>query len=280
MTVRIVTDSTCDLPADVAAELGISVIPCYINVAELGYLDGIDITRQQFYEQLPTWPAPPTTAAPGAGAFIAVYERLIKEGASAIISLHPLEKLSNLSNVARLAASKITSIPVSVVPGDFLSLAGGFAAIAGARAARAGGSQAEILQVIANTAERAYIFAGLNTMEFLRRSGRVSHLKAILGTWLKIFPLLKLHQGVIDMEPIRTKTRVIERMICLVEELGQLEELGIVHANAPEKAMRLRRQAGALFPPAKEVHIVDITPVLGVHVGPGTVGLVAVKASA
>lgn len=277
ITVRIVTDSTCDLPADVAADLGISVIPCYINVAEKGFLDGVDITRQQFYEQLPTWPVPPTTSAPGVDAFYKVYERLVEEGASGIISMHPLEKLSNLANVARLAASRITAVPVSVVPGDFLSLAGGFVAIAAARAARAGCSLQKILKIIEDRVERTYIFAGLETLEFLRRSGRVSHLGAILGTWLKIFPLLKLHLDAIDMEPVRTNTRVMERMIELVKELGPLDELGFLHANAPQRVEELRQQAGFLLPPGKAVHTVDITPVIGVHIGPGAVGLVAVK---
>ncbi len=278
MTVRIVTDSTCDLPADLAAELGISVIPCYINVAEKGFLDGVDITRQQFYERLPGWPVPPTTSAPGMDAFLAVYERLVEEGASAIISMHPLDKLSNLANVARLAAGHITAVPVTVVPGDFLSLAGGFVAIGAARAARAGRSLPEVLKIIEDRVERTYIFAGLETLEFLRRSGRVSHLGAILGTWLKIFPLLKLHMDAIDMEPVRTKTRVMERMVELVKGLGPLEELGLLHANAPTKVEELRLQAGFLFPPGKAVHTVDITPVIGVHIGPGAVGLVAVKA--
>jgi DegV family protein with EDD domain len=278
MTVRIVTDSTSDLPTEIAAELGITVIPDYINAGGRGYLDGVDLSRQQFYEQLPVWTTPPTTSAPGEETFSACYERLVHEGASAIISMHPLDKLSNLANVARLGAAHISAVPVQVVPGNFFSLAGGFVAMAAARAANAGCSLSEVLKIIEDKAARIHIFAGLDTLEFLRRSGRVSHFGAILGTWLKIFPILKLHLDVIDMEPVRTKARVMGRLLQLVEELGPLEELGLVHTHAPERLAQLREQASPLFPPGKAILSVDITPVIGTHIGPGAVGLVAVKA--
>jgi DegV family protein with EDD domain len=278
LTVRIVTDSTCDLPAEVAAELGITVIPCYINAAEGSYQDGVDLTRREFYQRLPDWVVPPTTAAPGVETFFAVYERLAREGASGIISLHPLDKLSNLANVARLAARRVSVIPVQVVPGEFLSMAGGFVAMAAARAAQAGCSLKEILKIIENKVECTHIFAGLSTLEFLRRSGRVSHLGAILGTWFKVFPLLKLHQDAIELEPIRTQTRVMERLVRLVAELGPLEELALAHTNAPDRVLELRRQAAAYFPPDKPILTVEVTPVIGVHIGPGAVGLIAVRA--
>ena len=279
MTIRIVTDSTCDIPATIAGEMGITVIPDYINVDGHSYLDGIDLTRREFYERLPGWKTSPTTAAPGLDTFQKVYERLASEGASAIISIHPPDKFSNLANVARLAGANVSSAPVTVISGGFLSLGGGFVAAAAARAARAGRSLAEVVSLVHEMAGRTFTFAGLNTLEYLRRSGRVPHLVARLGSWLHIFPILKLHLDDIDMDMVRTRARVIERMIRLVEALGQLETLGIVHTNTPERAMELRQRVAHLFPTGVEPWVVDVTPVLGTHVGPGVVGLSAVRAA-
>ncbi len=279
MTIRIVIDSTCDIPAKIAGELGITVIPDYINVDGSSYLDGVDLTRREFYERLPGWKTPPTTAAPGVGTFQRVYERLAGEGASAILSLHPPDKFSTLANVARLAGANVSSAPVTVVSGGFLTLGGGFVAAAAARAAHAGHSLAEVVRLVHDLAGRTFTFAGLDTLEYLRRSGRVPHLVARLGSWLRIFPILKLHLDEIDMDMVRTRARVMDRVIRLVEVLGPLETLGIVHTNAPERALELRHCAAHLFPPGVEPWVVDVTPVLGSHVGPGAVGLSAVRAA-
>jgi DegV family protein with EDD domain len=279
MTIRIVTDSTCDLPPEVAAELGITVIPDYINVGEESFLDGVDLTRHEFYQRLVDWPVPPTTAAPGVDAFCKVYDRLAAEGASQVISFHIYEKLSNLSNVAHLAAEATRSVAVNVVTGGFLSLGGGFIISAAARAARAGQSLAEIMQVVQDTAHRTHIFAALDTLEYLRRSGRVSNLMARVGSWFHILPVLKVHLEEIDMDMVRTRASGMARVIYLVEALGPIERLGILHSNAPEKAQQIRRQASHLFPPGKEPWVVDITPVIGTHVGPGAVGLAVVQAA-
>jgi DegV family protein with EDD domain len=279
MTIRIVTDSTCDLPAKIAGDLGITVIPDYINVDGNSYLDGVDLTRREFYERLPAWKTPPTTAAPGVDTFQKVYAGLAAEGASAILSLHPPDKFSNLANVARLAGGVVPGAPVTVVAGGFLTLGGGFIAAAAARAARAGRTLAEVVHLVHDLVGRTYTFAGLDTLDYLRRSGRVPHLVARLGSWLRIFPILKLHLDEIDMDMVRTRARVIERVIRLVEALGPLETLGIIHANAPQRALELRQRAAHLFPPGAEPWVVDVTPVLGSHVGPGAVGLSAVRAA-
>lgn len=278
MTIRVVTDSTCDLPPQVAAELGIVVIPDFINTADRSYLDGVDITRREFYERLPGWNPPPTTAAPSVDAFKAVYQDLADQGASAIVSMHLGGRLSNLANVARLAAEDFRPVPVTVVEGGFLSLAGGFTATAAGQAARAGQPLEEIVRLIHDQTARTHIFAAPESMEFLRRSGRVSHLRAVLGSWLQICPVLKIHDLEVGIEPVRTRSRAIARVIAMAAELGKLEDLGIVHANVPERAEAFREQISAIIPGGRPTWITDITPVIGVHVGPGTLGLVAVQA--
>ncbi len=278
MSIRIVTDTISDIPPDIAAELGITVIPDYINVGTDSFLDGVDLTRKQFYERLPHWPVAPTTAAPGIETFRKTYDSLAAEGASAIISLHLYEKLSNLSNVARLAAEATHSVPVTISTGAFLSLGGGFVAMAAARAARQGCSLAEVLDIIRDVSTRTHIFAALATLDYLRRSGRVSDLMARVGGWFQILPVMKLHLEEISMDPVRTRKNGLRRVMHLVEALGPLEQLGIVHANAPQYVKEIQQAAAHLFPAGGAPLVVDINPVIGEHVGPGVVGLVPVQA--
>jgi DegV family protein with EDD domain len=274
-----VTDTTCDIPPKIAAELGITIIPDYINVGEESFLDGVDLTRPEFYRRLPGWSTPPSTSAPGMDVFRRVYEHLAAEGASAIISMHLSERLSNLSNMARLGAQAAVGVPVTVVPGGFISLGGGFVAMAAARAALAGAGLAEILALIQDVSSRTHIFASLSTFEFLRRSGRVPNLAARIGGALHVLPLIKVLQDDISLELVRSQNRGIERVIHLVEALGPLEQLGVVHANLPGRIDDLVRRVEHLFPPGKERFVVDITPVIGTHTGPGAIGLAAVRAA-
>jgi DegV family protein with EDD domain len=278
MTIRIVTDSTCDIPGDVARELGITIIPDFINVGSESFLDGVDINRQDFYRRLPGWRASPSTSAPGAEVFQQVYERLAGEGATQVLSLHLSERLSNLSNVARLAAAATHSVAVTISPGGFITLGGGFAAVAGAQAARAGKNLQEVIDVINNCLERTYIYANAQTLEYLRRSGRVSNLRAMMGSWLKIIPVVKLHKDEVLIEPVRTQARAVARVIELAAGQAPLEHLGVLHANTPAAARDLFQSVAHLVPPGSAVWTMDITPVLGAHIGPGATGLVVMRA--
>ena len=138
MSVRIVTDSTCDLPAEVIARYGIHVVPLYINVGKHGYLDGVDITREEFYTRLPTFAAHPTTAVPSTERFRAAYNTLADEGASEIVSIHISIALSAVVDVARVAAQDTTSVPVMVIDSQQLSLGTGFMVETAAKMAAAG----------------------------------------------------------------------------------------------------------------------------------------------
>ena len=126
MSVRIVTDSTCDLPKDTIAQYGIRVVPLYINVGKQGFLDGIDISREEFYNKLPTFPVHPTTAAPSPLKFRAMYDSLAEEGATDVLSIHISVALSAVVDVARVAAQETTSVPVTVFDSRQLSLGTGF----------------------------------------------------------------------------------------------------------------------------------------------------------
>ncbi|MBM3138384.1 MAG: DegV family protein [Chloroflexi bacterium] len=278
MSVAIITDSTADLPKEIISKFGIGVIPLYINVGEKSYLDGIDMTREEFYTRLPDFDAHPTTAVPGIDAFLNVFKQAVERGADAIISLHIGKALSNTVDVARLAAEKIKEIPVHVFDPGNLSLGTGLLVHHAALMAEAGEKAKDILAEIADKAKRTYTFAVLSTLEFLRRSGRLSNFMFGLGSILVLRPILKMNDGVTGMERTRTDNGAYKKLIGLVEDLGKLEQLAFVHTHAPEKLGRLKEEANYLVPEGIMPMTGEVTPVIGAHIGPGAVGFSVIKA--
>lgn len=279
MRITIVTDSTADLPQEVVQQHDIHVVPLYINIGEESYQDGIDMTREQFYRGLPNFKKHPTTAVPGIDAFVSTFERAIKNGADAIISLHISKVLSNTVDVARLAAERIKKIPIHVLDTGNLSLGIGLLARQAARMAEAGEKVKSILQEIGAKAKRTYTFAVLSTLEFLRRSGRLSNLQYGLGSLLVLKPIIKMNEGVTELERTRTINGSNQRLLQLVEERGKLEQLAFVHTYALEKVEKLQQQA-AHFVPEGEIPLVGVvTPVIGAHIGPGAVGFSLIQAA-
>ena len=276
MSVRIVTDSSCDLPEEIIARYGISVVPLYINIGSESYTDGVELSRQDFYENLSGYARHPTTSVPGQGKFREAYDRLAKEGVTEILSIHISINLSAVLNSARLGAQQ-AAVPVTVFDSGQLTLGTGLQVLAAAKAATADASMEQIVALIEDQGARTHSFAALDTVEFLRRSGRLNRFQWGLASVLSIKPLLKMHRGEMDLEQVRTRRQSIERLIGLVSDLGPLEQLALVHTNAPDRAEALHRQAIHLFPAGKQVLSAEVTPVIGAHVGPGAVGFVAVQ---
>jgi len=277
MSVRIVTDSTCDLPEEIVAEYDIAVVPLYINIGDQGYLDGVELSREEFYERLPDCDPPPTTATPGPEQFRQVYEALADEGATEIMSIHISESLSATVNSARLAAQAMESVPVTVLDSGSLSLGTGFLVLTAAEAAAAGQSVDEIAPMLEDQRARTHVFAALDTLEFLRRGGRMNRALAAVGTWLQMKPLLRMHAGDPTAEKVRTTEAATQRLIDLLGELVPLERVAVVHTHALERAADLLERARRLLPEG-DVMSEDITPVFGVHLGPGAVGFACVSA--
>lgn len=278
MLIKIVTDSTCDLPKSIVDQLGITVMPLYINFQERSYLDQIELTRQEFYQMLPEFDPPPTTAAPGSGTFRKAYEDLANHGATEILSIHISSNLSAVLDSAKIAAQETKSIPVTVYDSGQLSLGLGFLVLKAAQEAAEGRSMEEIITSVKDLGQRTYVFAALNTLEFLRRSGRMNNVLAGLGSLLQVKPILKMHRGEAGAERVRTRERAIKRIISLVEELGPLERIELVHTNAPEEARALYQRARYLFKEEQKPLIVDVTPVIGAHIGPEVVGFACTAA--
>jgi DegV family protein with EDD domain len=279
MPIRIVTDTNCDLPAEVLQAHNIVAVPFYINVGADSYLDTVDMSHATFYEGLPNFAVQPTTSVPGPGTYVQVYERLAREGASEILSLHMAGSLSAVANSARLAAEEFETIPVTVFDSGNLTLGTGLQVLAAARAVAEGRSMVEIVAQLEDMAARTYCFAVLDTLEFLRRSGRLSNFQWGLGSVLQIKPILKMNGGVAEMERVRTSNGAHGRLMALVEELGPLETLAVVHTHAPEaRRAALRQRAAHLFPEGEPMMEAEVTPVIGAHIGPQALGFVAVQA--
>jgi DegV family protein with EDD domain len=274
--IKIVTDSTCDLPAEIIKKYDITVIPCYINFPEKSYLDGVDLSREEFYEKLPNYNPPPTTSAPAIGTFVKAYHELFNRGASAVLSIHMSPVLSGTYNVAVLAAEAMEGKPVKTFDPGNLSLGTGFVVEAAAKAAGEGKDLPDILEIAKSIAARAYTFAAANTLTYLQRSGRVSMIKAKLGSLLQIKPILEMNRGKISTFTARTSKGSIRHLIDILQSLGPLQSLAIVHTHALDKVELLFAESRQYFPDPKHFYVVDVTPVLGSHLGPSVVGFVAV----
>jgi DegV family protein with EDD domain len=278
MDIRIVTDSTCDLPEAVVKEHGITVIPLYINQGERSYLDGVDITREEFYQKLPGFRPAPSTATPSIEVFCQAWNELADAGAQAILSIHISEKLSATVNAARVAAEQFTRIPVTVLDSSQLSLGMGFIVEKAAEMAKLGHKMEEILDSLSSLMKRTYVFASLSTLEYLRRSGRMNSALARFGEFLQIKPLLHMNQGNPVAHRVRTQGKATERMMEWLAEYAPFEKLAIVHAGVKHEAEEMLQHIKHYLPNG-EIPIVQITPTLGAHLGVGALGFACISAT-
>ncbi len=277
MKIGVVTDSTSDIPAYLAEELEISVIPTILVIDGKEYLDGIGITREEFYTRLPSMKTPPTTAAPSIGDFAKVYDLLFSQGCDSIVSIHAASQLTTIVNVARQAAKDFPDKVVCIDSGS-LTLGLGFQVIAAAE--NAGLGLKAVLGAIESTRRRLQISAALDTMEYLKRSGRVPKVVAALGGMLSIKPMIELLDG--EVKPIgavRVTNQADERVLDALLKQGELERLAILHTNAEPRAKKLldavMERARKSMP--RDILMVNVTAVIGAHLGPNGIGFAAIR---
>jgi len=278
MKLGIVTDSTSDIPAFLVEQHGIEVVPSILILEGKEYADGIGISRGEFYERLPSLRTPPTTAAPSIGEFQTRYQRLFDNGCDHAISIHAASQLTTIINTARQAAREYAG-RVTCVDSGSLSLGLGFQVLAAAEMAESGLRSA--LDAIESTRKRLQVNAALNTMEYLRRSGRVPGAVAALGGLLSIKPMIDLADGVVKaVGAVRTTHQADERMLNFLFANGQTERLAILHTNAENRARKflneVMQRASQLVP--RDILMVNVTAVIGTHLGPDGLGFAAVRA--
>ncbi|OGO64906.1 MAG: hypothetical protein A2030_03695 [Chloroflexi bacterium RBG_19FT_COMBO_50_10] len=274
MTTAIVTDSTADLSEDLLSAYKIHSIPAILVMDGQSMVDGKGITREEFYHKLPTMQSPPSTATPSSGSFEEMYHKLLEQGVQQIISIHPPALLSGIFNAAVIAA-KSFSTRVTVIDSGYVTLGMGFQAIAAAEAALQNLTLKEILSKVADIRRRTHLVAMLDTLEYVRRSGRVSWARASLGALLQIKPFITLKNGVVlRLGETRTRRKGIERLYESLKKLGSLERLAILHTNAEIDASHMVSEFTHHVKP--QPLIVNVTSIIGTHVGPNALGFVAV----
>lgn len=277
MKIGLVSDSTSDLPGDIIDRYAIEVVPAILNIGKTSFEDGKGMTREHFYERLPSLTSSPTTSAPSVGSFQLRYEKLLAGGAEIILSIHPPDKLSGIFNAARLAADSFGE-RVHVLDSGQLSLGLGFQVIAAAEAVARDAVIGEILDLVESIKQRVRVMALLDTMEFLRRSGRVSWAKAMVGGLLNLKPMIELRFGLVKrIGQVRTRSQGIQQLIENIQKWGPHERMAILHTNAEVAARQLLEDLNPhLSHPAL---VVNVTTVIGTHVGPNGLGFAVVPGS-
>ncbi len=279
MSIAIVTDSTADIPSDLAAAWHIHIVPTVLVIHGREYLDGEHISRQEYYTRLPHITPPPTTAAPSSGTFEALYRHLLNEGHEHILSIHLASRLSSVYQTAALAAQSVKKAAITLVDSGQISLGLGFQVLEAARRARQNLPLTDILAYLHAMQPRIRVLAMLDTLEYLRRSGRVSWARAALSNLLNVKPFVALQDSVVSRAgQVRTRHKGLENLRKRLNDLGALEWLAVLHSNAETEARTLL--AACTQSVENPLLVVNVTPVLGTHVGPNGVGFAAVIAQA
>lgn len=274
MDISIVTDSTADIPKEYIDHFEIQVIPNLVMIEGKSLEDGKDLSRQEFYDRLPWMNPQPTTATASSGTYQQVYESLFQRGAKVILSIHPPSSLSGIIDTAGMAAQAFNQ-RVHVLDSGQLSLGLGFQVLTVAEAARQGASLDAILRRFEDVRRRIRLVAMLDTLEYVRRSGRVSWARARLGNFFQVKPFIELKDGnVLSLGETRTRSKGIQRLKDILTKLGSLERLAILHSNAENDARRFLDDLGLSlpFPPL----VINVTTIIGTHVGPNGLGFAAV----
>jgi DegV family protein with EDD domain len=275
IVVKIVTESTADIPAEMAAKLDITIVPSYVIFGMESYGNGVELTKGQFYKRLATTHEIPKTATPPPAIYEQAYRRLAQE-TDEIVSIHLAANLSGLYNTAMLAAERVSEIQIAIIDSQQVSMGYGWMVIAAAQAAQQGEPLEKIVSLVERMKNRSYLLAVLDTLEFVYRGGRVSWVEAMVGTLMQIKPIVQVYQGQVELlERARTRTRSLNRLMDLIQSLGPLERAIVLHANAAHYAEQLATRLQILIPDWER--LVDQAGVtVASHTGPGAVGIACV----
>jgi DegV family protein with EDD domain len=276
--VRIVTDSTSDVPPGLAEQLGITVVPAYVQIEGKSLRDGDQITRAELYERLPKLASLPTTAAPPAYEFAAAFRNLVDQ-TEEVIAILVSPDLSGMMNSAYLGSQEVPELKVHLVDSGQVAMGLGWQAILAAEAAAAGESAREVLAMLEDLRPRVRLVAMLDTLDYLHRSGRVAWARAVAARLLRIKPLVDVYEGEVRMAGrVRTRRKAIDLVFEILDSLGSLQRLAALHTAAPADFVAFRERLGGLFP-IEDILVSEVGPTVGTHVGPDGLGIAAVIAA-
>ena len=281
MSVAVVTDSTAYLPVELVEQYGIEVVPLYVVLAGRSGREGRDIGPQDVARELATRGHEVSTSRPTPGDFVAAYRRHLDAGADRVVSVHLSAELSGTWDAARLAAAQVGEHVVTVIDSRATAMGTGFAVLAAARAADQGASAEEVADAARRTAATTRVFFVVDTLEHLRRGGRIGAAAAVLGSALAVKPVLHMVDGqVVPLEKVRTAGRALHRLVQrAVETAGEgPASLAVHHLAAADRAERLAADLRDRLPNLRELHVSELGAAIGAHVGPGALGIVVVPA--
>jgi DegV family protein with EDD domain len=279
MSIAVVTDSTSDLPPDIAQLHGISVVPLNVHIEDETFLDGVTISADEMYRRLPDQKVIPTTSAPSIGTFAEMYEKL-GETHDEIISVHLSSKLSLTHGAAVNAVSELGSNGprIEVVDTEQASMALGYTAVQAAEAIAGGSSLDDAVALVKNASKRAVFIGMVDTLEYLVRGGRIGKAQGYVGSILRVRPILTLQDGIAHpFERARNRKKGIARLKSIVAEYAPLEKLSVLYTTDEVDAQNIANEI-AEFAPDGEPIVAQLGPVVGNYLGPGTLGLGLIRA--
>ena len=274
MSIAVVTDSTSDLPVDIAKQHGITIVPLNVHIEDETFLDGVTISADEMYKRLPDQKVIPTTSAPSVGSFIEAYEKL-SESHDEIISIHLSSKLSLTHNSAVQAASELNEkgAKIEVIDTEQASMALGWIAVQAAEKIASGGSLDEAVALAKSASTRASFTGMVDTLEYLVRGGRIGKAQGFVGSLLRIRPILTLTEGVAHPAGrARNRTKGITRLKEMVAEASPLDKLAILYTTDKNDAEEIANSVAEYSKNGKPV-VAQLGPVVGNYLGPGTLGL-------
>jgi DegV family protein with EDD domain len=271
--IRVVTDSSTDLPQTLADEHDVAVVPLTIRFGDQEFVDRADLTHDQFWVQLATSGQLPETAAPSAGSFQDAFELAHKEGADGIVAVCLSAELSATYQSAVIAAERVADrVPVRVVDSGSVTMAAGFQVLCAARAAAAGADLDEVVAAAEDVRSGTNVFASLDTLEFLKRGGRIGAAQAFFGGILNVKPLITLADGAVaPAGRVRTRSKALAAIVEHVAGLGEVQELAVLH-GAADDVDELTTMLSTHFP-AERIISAELGPVVSTHTGPGVIGV-------
>ncbi len=269
MAFKIVTDSTADLPPELAKELDITVVPVYVRFGDKVYRDRVDMSEDEFYQRLLHDPIHPSTTQPTPQDFIEVYRKLSQE-AEGIISIHISSKLSGTYNSALQGKELVESkCPIEVIDSQLLTMSLGLLVIAATTIARSGKSIQQVVEEVKQVVPSIHLIALLDTLKYLAKGGRIGKVKAFLGSILSVKPMLSVRDGeLVPVSQVRTREKGIDKLFDSVKNATDIQDLAIVYNTTLEDAQALTERMGSVFP-KERIRLARLGPALGVHAGPG-----------
>jgi DegV family protein with EDD domain len=276
--VAVVTDSTAYLPDGVAASLGIAVVPLQVVLGGVAGSEGSEVTPADVARALAQW-TPVTTSRPNPSDFAAAYRGAVDAGAAGVVSVHISSELSGTWESARLGAEGFGGATIRVVDSRSAAMGLGFAVIAAAETARDGGSLEDVYAAAVRSAERTTTLFYVDTLEHLRRGGRIGAAAALLGTALSVKPILHVRDGrIVPLEKVRTATKGVARLEALAVQAAGSDpvDVAVHHLATPERAATLADRLRRL-PRLGQLYVSEVGAVVGAHVGTGLLGVVVVR---